>query len=144
MQPGPRNVIPLPSSSRWVAGYDLAQRLEAEFPDQDGGDFAYAVYENINSLPVSGGSARSALVGLLMTQQGERDGEPWIWLVEFDKSVGRDDVEGRLWWVTGWCDYTGWDCQSSLSWALYEDESDLDERAEQMAADLMELRSRLS
>lgn len=37
---------------------------------------------------------------------GENDDRSWHWLVE--------TTDGKLWYVSGGCDYTGWDCQSHL------------------------------
>lgn len=37
---------------------------------------------------------------------GENDGANWHWLVRTE--------DGKYAYLTGGCDYTGWDCQSSL------------------------------
>lgn len=36
--------------------------------------------------------------------EGERDGMPWHWLLALN--------DGRIMRLYGYCDYTGWDCQS--------------------------------
>ncbi len=38
---------------------------------------------------------------------GERDESSWEWVVELNN--------GCYYYVVGWCDYTGWDCQSGLN-----------------------------
>lgn len=38
--------------------------------------------------------------------QGKRDGDSWHWFLRL-----RD---GRFVYAEGWCDYTGWDCKSSM------------------------------
>jgi hypothetical protein len=43
---------------------------------------------------------------------GENDGYAWHWLVELK--------DGRFAYITGDCDYTGWDCSSSASWQFAE------------------------
>jgi hypothetical protein len=35
---------------------------------------------------------------------GENDGYPWYWILQMK--------DGTFSAATGWCDYTGWDCQS--------------------------------
>ena len=53
-----------------------------------------------------------AIKRVLATHQGERDEERYIWLVEFN-----DGIRGLY---VGWCDYTGWDCQSGLTLLPFE------------------------
>lgn len=36
---------------------------------------------------------------------GENDGADWYWIAEMN--------DGRIFLISGGCDYTGWDCQSS-------------------------------
>lgn len=36
--------------------------------------------------------------------EGERDGEAWRWVIELK--------DHSFYYVWGWCDFTGWDCQS--------------------------------
>ncbi|MDE2102559.1 MAG: hypothetical protein KGL39_35255 [Patescibacteria group bacterium] len=43
---------------------------------------------------------------VLAKHDGEKDEEDWVWLVQF-----KDGARGLY---MGGCDYTGWDCQSSL------------------------------
>ena len=40
--------------------------------------------------------------------EGENDGANWHWILK--------DQNGLFWYFTGWCDYTGWDCQSDLKY----------------------------
>lgn len=44
---------------------------------------------------------------LLAVVEGERDGPKWHWIIKL-----RD---GRVAYMSGGCDYTGWDCQSNAS-----------------------------
>lgn len=44
---------------------------------------------------------------VLAVIEGENDGESWRWLL---KMKGGDYILAE-----GWCDYTGWDCQSGMS-----------------------------
>ena len=45
-------------------------------------------------------------MGLAKYEQGERDGQSWRWYLKL--------LDGRKFDIEGSCDYTGWDCQSSL------------------------------
>jgi len=42
---------------------------------------------------------------ILSTIEGANDGADWHWLVELSS--------GKFAYITGGCDYTGWDCQSN-------------------------------
>ena len=44
------------------------------------------------------------IVKVLAEIEGENDGASWHWIVEFNN--------GKYAYITGGCDYTGWDCQS--------------------------------
>jgi hypothetical protein len=99
-------IVPLPGSEGWRSAWEWGDCIEALFPEQDGSDLAYACeYNDLGPL------ADHRLAGLLMLQQGERDEGEWVWLVTVD--------DGTHWLATGWCDYTGWDCQSGLEWEPY-------------------------
>ena len=50
---------------------------------------------------------------VLAKHDGVNDEEDWAWLVEF-----KDESRGLY---MGACDYTGWDCQSSLTLLPFED-----------------------
>ena len=41
---------------------------------------------------------------IIAISEGENDGEPWIGVFKLNN--------GRFAFLTAWCDYTGWDCQS--------------------------------
>lgn len=41
---------------------------------------------------------------LLAISEGENEGPSWWWILSLK--------DGRFLALTGWCDYTGWDCQS--------------------------------
>lgn len=110
------NKIVLPGSEGYWDGWEFGRELEAAFPLQDGGDFAAACQYNGYG-PLGYGDATVGVVGLLMVEQGEHDGPNWVWLVTTH--------EGEHWWAIGGCDFTGWDCQSSLDWTLYEEPVEL-------------------
>lgn len=60
---------------------------------------------------------------VLAVVEGERDDSSWYWVLRLhDGSVGL---------LQGWCDYTGWDCQSGAQW----DVSDYPENATGFAND---------
>jgi hypothetical protein len=99
-------IVPILGSEGWARTYELGNELEVLFPGQDVHDLLYACEYN-----GSGPLEDHALAGLVMLQEGENDGGEWIWLVTVD--------DGTHWVATGWCDYTGWDCQSDLSWEPY-------------------------
>lgn len=50
---------------------------------------------------------------LLAVIDGERDTTDWHWIVRL--------VDGRFAYITGGCDYIGWDCQSSLD--IFEEDT---------------------
>lgn len=96
-------VVPLPGSEGWENAYTVASLLEKQFPGQDVSDLCYAMEYN-----GYGPAQYNEMVSLVLEQQGERDGDSWRWRVGFD--------DGSTWIAEGSCDYTGWDCQSSLYW----------------------------
>ena len=97
-------IVRLPGSLKWENGYKYGQALEETFPGQGGYDLRAAMEHNTLG-PVS---ETNGIVGLVMTQQGERDAASWVWRVTMQ--------DGSVWFAEGWCDYTGWDCQSGLTW----------------------------
>lgn len=42
--------------------------------------------------------------------EGDREGPDWEWFIELK--------DGRRYYGTGGCDYTGWDCQSGATFVL--------------------------
>ncbi len=44
---------------------------------------------------------------VLAVREGENDGEDWHWILKLK--------DKRYCYLTGGCDYTGWDCQSSAT-----------------------------
>ena len=44
------------------------------------------------------------IAGVVLEITGENDEYSWHWLVSLS--------DGRFAYITGWCDYTGWDCKS--------------------------------
>lgn len=103
------NVIKLPGSDNWESGYKLSQILEVKFPGQQASDFAY-MFTDTN---VPDEVFDKELVELKCHQEGYNDGDDWIWQVV----VADPDTKNRKnYFVTAWCDYTGWDCQSGSTW----------------------------
>jgi hypothetical protein len=98
-------IIHLPGSEKWESSYDWGYALGEKFPDQCASDFALA--STYNDL---GPAEQLRIVGFVMEQEGENDGQSWIWQVTFE--------DGSVWIADGSCDYTGWDCQSSIAWTL--------------------------
>lgn len=96
-------VVPLPGSENWIGAYEYGERLERRFPDQDGYDLAQAMSHND-----WGPASTHEITGLVLEQRGENDESDWRWRVNFS--------DGSTWVAEGGCDYTGWDCQSHLSW----------------------------
>lgn len=61
-------------------------------------DLAQALEYNSVGLP-------SPVVAILATIEGENDEADWHWLVRLE--------DGQHAYISGGCDYTGWDCQSN-------------------------------
>ena len=80
--------------------------LDRQFPGQEASDFAYAI--NYNSADVPASLTGLEVSSLSCIQIGANDYESWIWEVTM--------ADGSRWRVEGWCDYTGWDCQSGTEW----------------------------
>jgi hypothetical protein len=91
-------------SLAWEDAFMMGDALEEEFPGCDGHDFCCAISYNDGG-PLDRGGVISMLK---LVKQGERDESDWIWEVTL--------TNGEVWVAQGWCDYTGWDCQSSLVW----------------------------
>jgi len=97
-------IIPLRGSDNWRSGYEFGRELERRFPDVEADQLAAATSENGWPEHLEG----VGIVGLLCPRVGENDGEHWVWIVSF--------ANGETWYAEGWCDYTGWDCQSGMEW----------------------------
>jgi hypothetical protein len=95
-------VVVLASSEGWRSAYDKADKLEKLFPGQVS-DLFYAIEYNDRGPLVEG----AKITDLKLEQEGCNDGDSWIWHLT---------VNGERWSLEGWCDYTGWDCQSGTSW----------------------------
>ncbi len=48
------------------------------------------------------------VLGILAEIPGENDELNWHWIVKL--------TDGRYAYIQGWCDYTGWDCQSGIDY----------------------------
>ena len=97
--------VHFPGSEDWTSAYEAGEALDARFPGQDAIELLMACEYNDYG-PLKTGVT---ITGLLLSQQGYGDGDDWIWYVKL-----ADDP--TLWVAQGGCDYTGWDCQSSLAW----------------------------
>ena len=102
-------VIPLPGSENWRDAYEWGQAMGRQFPGQDAHDFAMACHYG-DFGPMHSGES---ILGLVLIQQGYHDGPDWIWEVTLQ--------DNEVWHARGWCDYTGWDCQSGLDWSRVSD-----------------------
>lgn len=96
--------VMLPGSEEWRSCFESGERLSTKFPGQDAHSFVSAIEYN-NDGPLKPGLK---IKDLKMLKQGYNDGGDWIWRIDLS--------DGETWWMTGWCDYTGWDCQSGNSW----------------------------
>jgi hypothetical protein len=96
--------VMLPGSEEWRNCYEDGENLDTKFPGQDAHNFVYAIHYN-NEGPLKPGLK---IIDLQMLKQGGNDESDWIWKVALS--------DNETWWMTGWCDYTGWDCQSGNSW----------------------------
>lgn len=63
------------------------------------GDLASALGENRTELS-------SQITRVILALEGEHDGPHYFWWVELGN--------GKFALIDGWCDYTGWDCQSGV------------------------------
>lgn len=96
-------IVPLPGSEGWESAWRWGDKIAELFPGRDAHDLASACEYN------GWGPLRDHnIVRLDLLQQGEHDGPGWIWQVDLDN--------GEVWRAEGGCDYTGWDCQSHLTW----------------------------
>jgi hypothetical protein len=50
------------------------------------------------------GISPSDITAILAVWEGENDEDDWRWIVQL--------TDGQFALIQGWCDYTGWDCQS--------------------------------
>lgn len=98
--------VMLPGSEYWWSGWEFGDELAKRFPDAEAHDFGTACGENPSAETVR--MREHGVLWLECEQVGERDEGSWIWNVVFG--------DGSSWRVEGWCDYTGWDCQSGMSW----------------------------
>lgn len=97
-------IVSLPGSLGWESAYEFGQTLEERFPGQDGWNLSSAMEHN-GMGPLSD---NNGIAELVLLKQGARDETSWVWRVTCE--------DGNVWIAEGWCDYTGWDCQSGLRW----------------------------
>jgi len=97
-------IVNIPGSRDWQDAWEMGKALDWLFPNQGGVDLAYAICYNGLA---DGVDTLADILNLEMIEEGERDAGSWVW---------RITLPGGIWLATGWCDYTGWDCQSGLDW----------------------------
>ena len=102
-------VIKLHGSEGWERGYELGLELQKRFDLADA-DIGYALAYHA----VPGELESREITDIDMLQEGCNDGPHWIWRLAF-RSDDRPYF-GDVWFLEGWCDYTGWDCQSGVTW----------------------------
>lgn len=95
--------IQLTNSEGYWTAYELGDKLEKVFPDQDIMEFLLACEHNSSEATEI---SDLAITEFKMLQQGEHDCKDWIWRITTE--------DGSEWVAIGGCDYTGWDCQSWL------------------------------
>lgn len=88
--------------------YDIGDWLGEKFPNSDGSSFVLGCHYN-DWGPLENENGCEDIVSLVCLHAGANDSDNWTWLVVLNDSI---------WLVTGWCDYTGWDCQSNVNWEL--------------------------
>lgn len=98
--------LPLIGTADSDNAYCYARALREKFPEQAPDDFAYAVQYNRYDQPDA--VAFKLVADLVCENKGERDAGEWEWRVTF--------TDGSVWKAVGWCDFTGWDCRSGLTW----------------------------
>lgn len=81
----------------------------AEIDDYDWAEVfgeAYSCSKEIDSLDGTSCDdfTREDVVEIIAIQDGQNDGDEWLGVFKLK--------DGRFLAATGWCDYTGWDCQS--------------------------------
>lgn len=105
MGPDDYPVVPLPGSSGWAEAFALSGVLERRFPNRCVDTLIMAcAYNDVGPLTEALGNVKT----IVLQQEGQRDEEHWRWLITL--------TNGEIWLADGWCDYTGWDCQSGLDW----------------------------
>ena len=106
------NIVILPGaeqeSRKFANAYDLGRGFAKLFPGQDAEDFVYCCDGPAGWGPLAGKDLGS-ITELKMVQEGQNDGDDWIWEVTID---------GVTHTCTGGCDYTGWGCQDWGEWKI--------------------------
>lgn len=69
-----------------------------------GGDLYYAFGYNI------GVDSLKLVDDCILEITGEHDEASWHWILKLK--------DGQIAYASGWCDYTGWDCQSGADWEI--------------------------
>jgi hypothetical protein len=67
------------------------------------------------------GISASDIEDVLAVWEGENDGADWRWVVKL--------TDGRFAFIQGWCDYTGWDCQSNAFATVHDSPQESAEQA---------------
>lgn len=71
-------------------------------------DYDFVACMNYNSNPYQ--IRISDIQDVYRVEEGSRDGDHWLWVVVTKSGLY------QAYCVKGWCDYTGWDCQSGSEW----------------------------
>lgn len=113
----------------WIENLDISKEqkdlLAAEIdevkrlPD---GDLGYAMEYHPCGFSVN------EIENVLATIPGHNDEDSWHWVVVLS--------DKRFFYMTGWCDYTGWDCQSGLTVEEGKDPFDCATKSKEWGAQL--------
>lgn len=88
----------------------------------------YDLYAALEENPQDSGITFQEITEILANIEGQNDGNNWIWIVALDN--------GKFAYLEGGCDYTGWDCQSSLDSTILNTPTDGIELVERDEKDL--------
>lgn len=100
--------IVLAGSEGYWNAYDMGDELAKVFPLADASNFCYMLEYTGVPDGVMEIIKTQGIRTLDMLQEGEHDGEEWIWEVVL--------ANGDKWHIEAGCDYTGWDCRSGSDW----------------------------
>lgn len=94
--------IMLPGSEDYWNGYEFGELLAERFPNEAPEDLGYAL--TYHGAPLKD----EEILSVEMIREGYNDGPSWFWEITFSNR--------QVFILEGWCDYTGWDCQSGTTW----------------------------
>lgn len=70
-------------------------------------------YDWCEASSAAGGPNFDAVAEVIAASNGENDGECWVAIFRMS--------DGRYGFLSAWCDYTGWDCQSCGDFTVRND-----------------------